>query len=805
MGDNRTEYGMADPQAQSGPEAGARPPARRRRRRGVRVLLAAAGVVLAGLAAAVWFLPVLVRPAVEAAAASLGVRDITFEIERIGWREAALSGIALGDPATGPGARIEAVRLTYSPLAVLRGRVDAVELDRPVVAAAYGPEGFDPGPLAPLLEGGGEPGGGVPVGTVRVVGGRAVLRLRDGEIAAAIDGEARLATAARHEGEAAVRMSGLVEGGLALAWRADDAGLAMDARDVTAAAMLTGLGARVSLADAAIEVASSGSGVRVEVRGLAGLGFEDGPVAGASLDLDLAAAFDAATGTASAALAGCAPLALELSPDAGWQADGMSICPDADRALFAAALLEDAWSGAAHAQVPGFAVRVDGVLAGTAPAAQVSAEFGAAAPVISARLSGGDVTMPEQAVRLAGFDARVSASPGAGAGAGAGTGAAAKLVVSRLAAADLARPVRFAPVSLSGTLVLDAAGGGMAVSGPLTVTTPEGRALARARLRHDISDGAGRLDIDTGPVRFSGDGLQPQAAVPALSGIVAAVTGEAALAGRIAWSRGGLGASSGAVELRGIGLQAPAARFEGVTGRVAFSSLWPVRTDGPQTVEIGLLDPGVPLAGGRATVEIAGGGEVVIRNAEWPFAGGALVVTSEALRPGAEVQRAELQALSVDLGQFLALIDLDGLTGTGALAGRVPVEIREGSVFVRAAVLEAEPGGTIRYRSETAEAAGETAEGASLAFRALENFRFRVLRVEVDGPVDGDLTVRVALEGSNPDVYEGYPIKLNIRTEGAFMELVRRGTVGFRPLDVISGDEDLRGIEVERVDPEPAP
>ena len=783
---------MVTPKAKSGSER--RLPRRRAVLYGLLLLL----VILLGgsLAVAPLLLPVLMRPAIEAAAAGLGIGDVRFHVAHVGWRSATLTGVSLGDPEAGPGASIEAVRIVYSPRMLLGGRIGALTLERPTVAAAYGDGGLDLGPLAPLLDAGSQGGdapGKAPVGAVRIAAGRAILHTPDGPLEAGLDGDVRLLAEGSHKGEVAVVLSGLADGTMTLAWTAERGAARLHARNLTLSASIAG--SEASLREATLEVSRAGSDAAMHLAGPVELAFETGPVAAASFELDLSGHAAPEAGTAELALAACMPVRLVPRAGTGVEAEGIEICPAGEAPIAAIDATPQGAAVTARLRVPGFAVAADGLLAGTMPEMDVSASAGVGPTLVTARLGGGRITLPGQAVRLEGLDARVSAVPGEGGG------EIAKLVVSRLMVTDLAEAVRFAPAVLSGTVGLARDGADMVLSGPVTVAMPGGVRLASGQLRHDIASGEGHLEMETGRLAFAPDGLQPQAVAPALAGVVAAVTGTASISGRLAWSSAGPGASSGVVDLTGIGLQAAAARFGDVSGRIRFSSLWPVRTDGPQTVRIGVLDAGMPLTGGTASVEISGRNEVVIRNAEWPFAGGALVVTSEALRPGADVQRAELEAMRIDLAQFLALVDLEGLTGTGMLAGRVPVEIRDGSVFVNAAVLEAEPGGVINYRSASAQAAGDTAEGASLAFQALENFRFRVLRVEVDGPVDGDLVIRVELEGSNPEVYEGYPIKLNIRTEGAFMDLMRRGTVGFRPLDVISGEEDLRGIDVERVDP----
>ena len=71
---------------------------------------------------------------------------------------------------------------------------------------------------------------------------------------------------------------------------------------------------------------------------------------------------------------------------------------------------------------------------------------------------------------------------------------------------------------------------------------------------------------------------------------------------------------------------------------------------------------------------------------------------------------------------------------------------------------------------------GETA----LLSKALEDFRYQGLDIDVDGKVYGELNIRMHIRGSNPELYDGYPIELNVGLEGALGKLLQQGLVGYR-------------------------
>lgn len=772
-------------------------------------------VLGAAIGAALVYLPVLARPVIVQLAENAGIAGVDFTIDSIGWREASLTGLTLAatdtvtDENASPDLSVGAARVTYDIAGLLRGRADRLVLEGVRLAGEVTEDGTVHLPLLSRFSGDdgvGTSGGlaDVPLDGIEVTDAQLALATPEGPHVVTVDGTLDLSTdpraemALRIEGDA-VSLSGDVAGGMSGQW------ITLAAEALEAAIDLPGLPGRLALSDGA---------VALEVPGLEGgtgtlsgdLGFvrrdgDDLPLREASGRLDLGMNYE--EGVLRVALAACSRVDLVWDGAQPIRAKSVDLCADGGRDVAGLRLApeagEPAWTVRVLADVEGFAygTLVTGEMPGLAIDARQDADRGL---VISADMSGGKLRLPGQAIELAGLQGRVTLAPGH-------VGEAGRLDLTRADMRDLQAALRFAPVVASADLSLDALGeDGWTqgrISGPVRVALPAGQSLARGTVTHDLGSGRGRLSFGTGTLLFAEKGMQPQALAPVLRGVVAAVTGQASVDGSFSWTRNGVSASGATVEMEGLGLQASAARFEGISGTLEFSSLVPVRTNGPQAIAIGVVDPGVPITGGVALVTVGDNGDVVIENAQWPFAGGQLVLTSGALNTRARVQRAELAALQVNLATLLTLIDMDGLSGEGTLGGRVPIEIRDGTVFITKARLAAEPGGVLRYSSAGTDAAAERSEGANIAFKALENFRFEVLSVELDGPMDGDLALTVELKGANPELLEGYPVHLTIRTEGAFLELLRRGTVGFRALDVVRGTDQTGGVTIERVPPGP--
>jgi hypothetical protein len=120
-----------------------------------------------------------------------------------------------------------------------------------------------------------------------------------------------------------------------------------------------------------------------------------------------------------------------------------------------------------------------------------------------------------------------------------------------------------------------------------------------------------------------------------------------------------------------------------------------------------------------------------------------------------------LQLNGISLSEMLALEGGD-VHGTGVLDGRLPVTvdgdaltIADGRIVARA------PGGTLAYKGASASSLVEQS-GFGFAFRALEDFRYDTLDADVALAADGALKLAVRLQGANPAVEKGRPIRFNL-------------------------------------------
>ena len=344
---------------------------------------------------------------------------------------------------------------------------------------------------------------------------------------------------------------------------------------------------------------------------------------------------------------------------------------------------------------------------------------------------------------------------------------------------DLLQLPRFAPVRIAGdgSLSTESVHFDLLVSDQRSLTF-----LSSIIGDYFLVDASADAIVNVGPLLFGKTGVQPQGIIPALKGVITNVVGSVAGEGRIAWRAGKLRGSA-TVQLDEVGLSTVAARIDNVSGTVEFAGLMPPMTAPEQTVSVGSIDAGFQLNNGTVGFAINENGSVQIERAVWPFAGGSIFLSSGLIEPGAATQELVLDVENVDLTSLIGLLNLNGVSGTGLVSGRVPVTIRDGNPIITGAQLSTSGPGQLAY---SGEGTGAIQEGQSaLLFQALENFQYTGLTLSLDGNAQDRLTVKLNLAGANPDLYDGYPFVININTEASFAELLRSATLGTNAIDII--------------------
>ncbi len=313
---------------------------------------------------------------------------------------------------------------------------------------------------------------------------------------------------------------------------------------------------------------------------------------------------------------------------------------------------------------------------------------------------------------------------------------------------------------------------------------------------YGFKDGAGTAKVDIIDLPFKPGGLQPQAFISALRGKVADVDGKVSAQIDLSFGADQPLQSSGRAQLMDISLGTLPGPMSGVNADLGFSSFFPLKSDGSQSLTMESFDPGFPLKQGEVTFEMVSDG-VDISAARWPLGDGYISLAPSQWRYLADENRMILRVENVSLGEFFNQFGNDSLKATGRVNGELPIVISGINVEVAGGRLEVADGGVIQYVSPQTDAAAAQSQHAEMAFEALKDFRYERLELLMDGPLDGEITLKAEFLGSNPNVLYGSQFKFNVTMTGELLNIVRSFRIGPEILGKIRQDLENEGTALQ--------
>lgn len=124
-----------------------------------------------------------------------------------------------------------------------------------------------------------------------------------------------------------------------------------------------------------------------------------------------------------------------------------------------------------------------------------------------------------------------------------------------------------------------------------------------------------------------------------------------------------------------------------------------------------------------------------------------------------------LMLSSIKLQKLLSALESEKLSVTSDFDIILPLIIKPDSRQITNGTFISKQPGVLKLKSDGAKQ-------ANIAFQALENFHYKELSGTIDYSSEGDYIITLYTLGSNPDVYNGFPIKLDLTLRGNLPNLL---------------------------------
>lgn len=317
--------------------------------------------------------------------------------------------------------------------------------------------------------------------------------------------------------------------------------------------------------------------------------------------------------------------------------------------------------------------------------------------------------------------------------------------------------------------------------------TPEGERLGAGSGVHNVSTARGRSTFTFDRIEYQPEGIQPDELAPVLQGVIGQTSGATTGEALFEWAPDPVGLSSSAnLSFEDITFAGPTrivTQTIGVNGRLNLASLWPVKTDGIQTITVSGVDFGALQIDeeGEIRFDMPGDETLLIERAEFPWFGGMLGVYGASASISGGEAIAPLRAENIDLSLILEYVDMDGLSGEGILSGVLPLVVKDGKASIENGMLQSDGPGAIRYQGKAGEEAAAAGEQAQIAFDLLRDLRYADLGVTINGPLDGRLQFQLKFEGTGEVALNQQnvrvPVIYRISLDAALLELLNQANL----------------------------
>lgn len=164
---------------------------------------------------------------------------------------------------------------------------------------------------------------------------------------------------------------------------------------------------------------------------------------------------------------------------------------------------------------------------------------------------------------------------------------------------------------------------------------------------------------------------------------------------------------------------------------------------------------------------------IVIEEVHSDVLGGRINVPLIRYDTSQEVNSFGIEVEGLELEQIAALEAGSGIEATGKLDGVLPIILlAQGPQVPAGTLLARAPGGTVKYKGQSAESLKQSDPSVSLAMQVLDDFRYDKLQTDVTYQPDGELILGLQFQGHNPTFFDGQATHLNLNLEYNLLDLL---------------------------------
>ena len=256
-------------------------------------------------------------------------------------------------------------------------------------------------------------------------------------------------------------------------------------------------------------------------------------------------------------------------------------------------------------------------------------------------------------------------------------------------------------------------------------------------------------------------------------------TGKIKLKAQSTWSNDKETRLSTDINVEDAGGNVNAILFSGLSFDHQLKILPILKSSQSSEIKLNTVDSGVTISNIKlqlaATTSSRGSlPRMVVRQTQGEILGGTFIADDMVYDPNLSKNSVLIKVSDLDLAEVVKTQQLENITATGRLDGRLPVEITKDGINIADGGLTNQiRGGTIRYTPKNGTGQLKQDPITGLTLDALKDFRYSDLQAHVSYQPDGALTINLEMKGISPEVDKKRPVVLNINTEQNLVSLLK--------------------------------
>ena len=168
---------------------------------------------------------------------------------------------------------------------------------------------------------------------------------------------------------------------------------------------------------------------------------------------------------------------------------------------------------------------------------------------------------------------------------------------------------------------------------------------------------------------------------------------------------------------------------------------------------------------------------LTLRQGQWPWGGGLLAVDSATIPFSGKGFTFPVQIKNIAVDEVLKILTGGKAQATGTISGMLPLIAKaDGTVLLGQSRLTAVGAGKIVMQPDAIPGDNEQ---ITLVREIMKDLRYTVLGVEGQNEAGNRLSVTLLLEGSNPAVLNGRPVKLKVHLTGDVLDFLKQNIANF--------------------------